>query len=308
MSHAHRRPWGTLPLGPLVAIPHPSSRWIAFARSRGSHDVRRQRRPNFLVLLALFLMPPVVAAATVAAGPRPPCGTASIPPFPGSADPPNVRLWRSEDLGADWRPPVCTGWSHLAFGQLVGLAGRFRSPGDAEDILARFGRISQLTTIRYWSVSHGACRDLINQAFALAGPDADQRRGDFSAEELAGGRILYFFQDDNGPGHGAVYRLRVREVAPDRLILETQNVGTIRVLLAPLFKPGELRALYVLERDARDIWSFYSLTGTTAGASPLARGHDASYVNRALALYGYIAGVEACSAPLRASEGINSTR
>ncbi len=270
--------------------------------------MRRQRRPTFLVLLALFLMQPVIAGATVAPGPRPPCGTASIPPFPGSADPPNVRLWRSEDLGADWRPPACTGWNHLGFDQLVGLAGRFRSSGDGEDILARFGRISQLTTIRYWSVSHGACRDLINHAFALAGPDADQRRGDFSVKELAAGRILYFFQDDNGPGGGAVYRLQVREVAPNRLVLETENVDAIRVLLVPLFKPGELRALYVLERDAREIWSFYSLTGTTTAASPLAGSHEASYINRALALYGYIAGVEACSAPLRASEGINSTR
>jgi hypothetical protein len=116
----------------------------------------------------------------------------------------------SEDLGADWRPPACTGWSDLAFDQVVGLAGRFRSPDDAQGILARFGRLSQLTRIRYWSVSHGACRDLIDEAFALAGPDADQRRRDFSEGELAAGRILYFFQDDNGPGGGTVYRLDTR--------------------------------------------------------------------------------------------------
>jgi hypothetical protein len=251
---------------------------------------------------------PGAEVALAAEGPLPPCGTAPIPPFPGIADPPNVRLWHSEDLPADWRPPACTGWNDLAFDQLVGLAGRFRSPDDAEGILARFGRISQLAGVRYWSVTRGACRDLIDQAFALAGSDADQRRGDFSAEELAAGRILYFFQDDNGPGDGAVYQLRVREVAPDRLIVETENVGAIRVLLVPLFKPGELRALYVLERDAKEVWSFYSLTGTTAGVSPLAGGHEASYVNRALALYGYIAGVEPCSAALKASEGSDPTR
>jgi hypothetical protein len=255
-----------------------------------------------LVSLSTVLLP----GANVALGteePLPPCGMAPVPPFPGIADPPNVRLWHSEDLEADWRPPVCTGWSDLAFDQLVGLAGRFRSPDDAEAILARFGRISQLTGVRYWSVTYGACRDLIDEAFALAGPDADERRSDFTTEELLADRILYFFQDDNGAGDGAVYRLRVREVAPDRLILETENVGAIRVLLVPLFQPGELRALYVLERDAKEVWSFYSLTGTTAGASPLAGGHEASYVNRALALYGYIAGVEPCSAPLKAREG-----
>jgi hypothetical protein len=264
---------------------------------------------SVLVLLSLSLvLPPGAKVALAAEGPLPPCGTAPVPPFPGIADPPNVRLWHSEDLGADWRPPACTGWSDVAFDQVVGLAGRFGSPDDAQGILARFGRISQLTRIRYWSVSHGACRDLIDEAFALAGPDADQRRRDFSEGELAAGRILYFFQDDNGPGGGTVYRLWVREVAPNRLVLETENVGAIRVLLVPLFKPGELRALYVLERDAREVWSFYSLTGTTAAASPLAGGHEASYINRALALYGYIAGVEPCSASLKASEGSDPIR
>jgi hypothetical protein len=259
---------------------------------------------SVLTLVSLLIVLPPTAEPVVAAeGPRPPCGTAPFPPFPGIADPSNVRLWHSEDLGADWRLPACTGWSDLAFDQLVGLAGRFRSPDDALGILARFGRISQLTRIRYWSVTRGVCRDLIDVAFALAGPDADQRRPDFSAGELAAGRILYFFQDDNGPGGGTVYRLRVREVGPDRLILETENVGAIRVLLVPLFKPGELRALYVLERDAGKVWSFYSLSGTTAGASPLAGGHEVSYINRALALYGYVAEMKPCSASLKASEG-----
>lgn len=261
-----------------------------------------------LLSLSLVLLLPGAKLALAAEGPLPPCGTAPVPPFPGIADPPNVRLWHSEDLGADWRPPACTGWSDLAFDQMVGLAGRFRSPDDARSILARFGRISQLTRIRYWSVSHGACRNLIDEAFALAGPDADQRRRDFSAGELAAGRILYFFQDDNGPGAGAVYRLRVREVAPDRLIVETENVSAVRMLVVTLFQPGELRAWYVLERDVREVWSFYSLTGTTAAASPLAGGHEASYINRALALYGYIAGVEPCSASLKAGEGSDSIR
>ena len=259
---------------------------------------------GILVLVSLStILPPTAKLVLAAEGPLPPCGTAPVPPFPGIAAPPHVRLWHSEDLSADWQPPACTGWNDLAFDQLVGLAGRFRSPDDALGILARFGRISQLTRIRYWSVTRGACRDLIDVASALAGPDADQRRPDFSAAELEPGRTLYFFQDDNGPGDGAVYRLRVREVAPDRLIVETENVGAIRVLLVPLFKPGELRALYVLEREAREVWSFYSLSGTTAGAGPLAGGHEASYINRALALYGYVAGVKPCSASLKASEG-----
>lgn len=252
---------------------------------------------NLLIILVLSMALP--GLAVTAEGPRPNCGSLPVPPFPEIADPPNVRLWHSDDLGAEWQLPPCTGWSDLAFDQLVGLAGRFRSPEDARGILSRFGRISELRSIRYWSVSRGACRDLIDEAFALAGPDEDQRREDFSLDELTAGQSLHFYQDDNGPGGGTVYRLQLRDVAPDRLVFETENVGTIRVLLVPLFGPGELRAFYVLERDAGDVWSFYSLTGTLAGASPLVGGHDASYLNRALALYGYIAGVEPCSAPLK---------
>ena len=261
-----------------------------------------------LLSLTLVLLLPEPKLARAVEGPLLPCGTAPVPPFPGIGDPPNVRLWHSEDLGADWRPPACTGWKDLTFDQVVGLAGRFRSPDDARGILARFGRISELTRIRYWSVSHEACRDLIDEAFALAGPDADQRRRDFSARELAAGRTLYFFQDDNGPVGGAVYRLRVLGVAPDRLVVETENVGAVSMLLVTLFEPGELRALYILERDARELWRFYCLTGTTAGASRFASGHEASYINRALALYGYVAGLKPCSASLKAREDSSTSR
>jgi hypothetical protein len=182
------------------------------------------------------------------------------------------------------------------------LAARFRSPADAEGLLARLGRVSELAKVRYWSVSREACRDLIDRAFALAGPDEDQRRPDFSAAEMAAGRELYFFQDENGPGGGTVYRLRVREMSPDRLVVETENAGTISVVLLPLFEPGELRALYILEPEQPGVWSYYSLTGTTKGASPLAGGHDASYINRALALYGHLAGLKPCSTSLKATE------
>ena len=128
-------------------------------------------------------------------------------------------------------------------------------------------------------------------------------RADFAPEEMAAGKDLYFFQDDTGPAAGAVFRMRLRAVAPDRLVLATENVSAIKLLLVPLFEPGELRALYVIERVEDSGWTYYSLSGT-AGASPLARGHDASYVNRALALYAHVAGLDPCAlaAPSKAAE------
>ncbi len=78
----------------------------------------------------------------------------------------------------------------------------------------------------------------------------------------SGGLILchrqrpYLFQDDNGPGGGAVYRMRLCQIAPDRLELETENVSAIRLLLVPLFEPRALRALYTVERGQGGAWTY----------------------------------------------------
>jgi hypothetical protein len=242
----------------------------------------------------VVLSAPLPALATE--GPRAPCGgKAAEPSFPAAGAPPNVRLWHASELPPAWQPPPCVGWHAVRFDQLVGLAGRLPAAIRAEDLLARFGAVSQWTGIRYWSVTRESCRALIEEAHALAGPEEGERRGDFAPAEMVADKDLYFFQDDNGPGGGAVYRMRLREVAPDRLVLEIENVGAIKVLLVPLFGPAELRALYVVEREQGGGWAYYSLSGATAGASPLAQGHHASYVNRALALYAHMAGVDPCA-------------
>ncbi len=258
-----------------------------------------------LALSLGFLGPAPVAHASE--GPHPPCGgEAPEPPFPAPGGLPNLRLWHAGELPPAWQLPACTGWDGLRFEQLVGLAGRLPSGLRAADVLARLGAISAWTGIRYWSVTRGRCRELIADAYALAGPEESQRRPDFAPGEMVAGRDLYFFQDDNGPGGGAVYRMRLRAVAPDRLVLETENVSPITLLMLPLFEPGELRALYVVERDQGGAWTYYSLSGATAGVSLLALGHDASYANRALALYAYLAGVDPCTlatAPATGGQG-----
>jgi Family of unknown function (DUF6675) len=176
-----------------------------------------------------------------------------------------------------------------------GLAGRLPPGRGGADPVARLGAISTWTGIRYWSASHGSCRVLISDAHALAGPDANQRRPDFAPDEMVTGKELYFYEDDTGPGSGAVYRMRLRAVTPDRLVVETENVTAIKLFVISLFEPGALRAFYVVERAQGDGWTYYSLSGATAKASALALGHDASYINRALALYAHLAGLDPCA-------------
>src|SRR4051794_18814423 len=224
--------------------------------------------------------------------PRPPCTGDPSPAYADLGSLPAIRVWTGDQTGATaWVPPACTGWRPLAFRTLVTAAGRFRFQGGAEDLLARFASVSALTTIRYWSVSDQRWEQLVTDASALQGPDATMRRPDFSVGEMVAGADLYFAQDDNRSTGDVVYRMRVRELDPGRLAVEMENVSTLRYLIIPLAGPGDLQSVYFLQRRAPEEWAYYSLARTDGGASSLTQGHDASYVNRATALFRYFAGL-----------------
>ena len=208
-----------------------------------------------------------------------------------------MRAWSGDEPGVDWAPPACTGWRPLPFRALVAVAGRFHHRGTAEGLLARLGAVSALTTIRYWSVSDGRWLDLVTDAAALSGPDAAARRPDFGVAEMRGGADLYLAQDDNRSTGAVGYRLRVREVAPDRLVAETENVTAVRYLVVPLAGPGDLRALHFLERLSPEEWGYYGLARTAAGTSPLTGGREASQINRAVALFRHLAGLPTDQGP-----------
>jgi hypothetical protein len=230
-------------------------------------------------------------------GPRPPCGGEPSPAYAEPAGSAVVRVWDAGELDAGWTPPACTGWRPLPFRTLVAAAARFRHQGAAEELLERLGAISALRTIRYWSATDKRWLGLITDASALEGPDASRRRPDFGAAEMRVGADLYFAQHDNRATGEVVYRLRFREIAPDRLVAETENVGAVRYLFVPLAGPGDLQAVYFLDRLAPDVWGYYGLARTGAGASPLLEGHEASYVNRAVALFRHLAGLPTDQGP-----------
>jgi hypothetical protein len=204
-----------------------------------------------------------------------------------------VRVWSggAAPTAAGWTPPACTGWRPLPSRALVAVAGRFRHDGGAEGLLARFGAVSSLTGVRYWSVTGGRWEGLFTDAAALSGPDPASRRPDFGAAEVASGANLHLVQDDNRSTGGVVYRMRAREAGPDRLVVETENVGPVRFLLLTLAGPGDLRAVHFLDRLGPGEWGYYGLARTGAGASPLAGGREASLANRAVALFRHLAGL-----------------
>ncbi len=230
------------------------------------------------------------AFAQADSGPLPPCGTDTLPPYPDLDSSPTVKVWDRAELGRDWIPPACTGWSEPGFSTLVATAARFHYGSGAEGLLRHIGAISALTGMRYWSTTRKGWHTLILSAYALSGPTEDQRRKDFSSDEMLEGRTFYFHQEDNLSGK-AVYQLRLVKASSDRLVFTTENVSTMRFFLITLFQPGEIQSIYFLDRESQDAWRYYCIARTGKKASSLTAGHPASSINRAVAFYRYLVGI-----------------
>ena len=241
-----------------------------------------------LVLFAAILCGDASSRADIV--PQPPCGSATYPPYPDLVNSPAVRAWDRAESGRDWTPPACTGWTEPGFTTLVVVAARFRHASGAEGLLRRIGAISEHTGIRYWSTTHMRWRTLIISAHALSDATGDRRREDFSPGEMAEGSSLYFQQEDNLSGK-AIFRMRIRSASPDRLVFDTENIGTMRYLLLPMFPPGGMQTITFLDRESQDVWRYYGITRTSRNASPMIAGNETSSINRAVAFYRFLAGI-----------------
>jgi hypothetical protein len=230
------------------------------------------------------------AVALEDSGPRLPCGSDPFPPYPDLDSAPTVRVSDRSELGRDWVPPVCTGWSESGFSTLVATSARFPYGSGSDGLLRDIGAISGLAGMRYWSTTRKSWHTLIPNAYAVSGPTGDHRRKDFSPDELVEGATLYFHQEDNLSGK-AIYQLRILKASPDRLVFSTENITTMRYLLIPLFQPHEIQAIYFLDRESPNVWCYYSLARTGKKANSLAAGHEASSINRAVAFYRHLAGI-----------------
>jgi hypothetical protein len=198
-------------------------------------------------------------------------------------------VWTSAELGS-WTPPACTGFTSKGDGVLVAVAGSFPFTAGADDLLARFGAISALKGLKYWSVTEDGWRTLITKAAALEGPDLNRPRPDFTLAEMRSSADLYFAQSENRAGGDVVYRMRVHDFGPNRFVVTIDNVSPVSRYLVTLFNPGDLASVHFLERRGAGVWGYYGLAW--AGDSLVSRlaVPEASYVNRALALYRHFLG------------------
>jgi hypothetical protein len=188
------------------------------------------------------------------------------------------------------RPPECAAWISTNPKLLVELAGRFRSDNGLDTILARFGAVSALLNVHYWSITDRRWERLFTSSVALDGADLSRERPDFTVAELKSGRDTYFAQRDNRSSNQVIYRLRVRSAA-DSAAIEIENVTPVKYYLVRLYPPGSLRFMYLLHRASPGVWEYYSLMEVRSDASSLTEGFEGSYINRTAALFRHIAGI-----------------
>jgi hypothetical protein len=250
-------------------------------------STRRLLGTHVIILLSALL----VRTAAAADWPRPPCGGSPVPAYPSAIGAPKVQ----SQTVTGWAPPRCLGWDGPAPTLLVAIAWRLHEPGGAEALLARFGAVSRLRGVRYWSVTDQAWQTLIHDAFAVTDATGTNRRGDFRPEELRPGVPLYSAERDGRSAGAVIYRMRVVERTPERVVVSVVNASPVRAFLVTLFAPGALQVTYFLDRLGPDDWGYFGLWGVTTGL--LTGGHTASSINRAMALYRHFVGIPSDQEP-----------
>jgi hypothetical protein len=245
------------------------------------------------IATALLVLLPLAARA---AGPEAPCDRQASPAYAALNMPPTVALFHASDLQG-WQPAACTGWPAASRSKLViAVAGSFRFAGSIDALLARVAAVSSLARTQYWSTTDKKWRPIAYSASALRGPDPKTKRADFSASELSQGADLYYWDDDSRSGE-IVTRMTVRQRTADRAVIATENITPIRQFLITLFPPRSLQTVMFVQRVAPGVWGVYLLSRTSDEASMLAGGHEASYVNRAVAVYRQVAGIRTDAEP-----------
>ena len=85
--------------------------------------------------------------------------------------------------------------------------------------------------------------------------------------------------------------MHIAEASVDRLVVDLENVSTMRYLFLPFLHPGEMQSIYFLDRESENVWRYYSIVRTGKNANRLITGNESSAINRAAAFYRYLVGI-----------------
>ena len=228
-------------------------------------------------------------SANAADEPSPPCEGEPAPAYATQGEPPALRVWTRD--GYVWDAPRCTGWGKGEYALLVEVAGRFEYAGAETGLAEKFAQVSRWKRMRYWSVSAQGWRRLFPEAYALSGPARDRRRDDFAESDLAPGSVHHFWLEGRGPVGATAFRLRVLERSAERLVVDIRNALAVRPTLHPTIAAGGYRFLLFFDREDSGVWRYYGITALRGPGGSAVGWFRASYINRAVAIFRYFAGV-----------------
>jgi hypothetical protein len=178
----------------------------------------------------------------------------------------------------------------------ITVASTVQTSDGQNAFIERFGSVSTLLTVRYWSTSEQKWRPLVSSASAIVSTNATTPRADYSLAELVTGEDRYYSVTDSRSGRAVTYRLRLWTSQPTGFVVESANVDAIRQWGITLYDPGGLHTLYFLKKQSPNVWTYYSITRLLP-KSFLADGHDKSFINRAVALYRHVVGLPTDAEP-----------
>ena len=226
----------------------------------------------------------------------PECFALGVPPqYAPLNAPPSVQVTRVNSAATPPAGSSCFENSDSPVTWLT-VASLVQTPNARNAFIARFGAISKLLAVRYWSTTDHEWRPLVSAASAIVGGTPQRLRADYSVAELALGENDLYSVTDSRSGHDITYRLRVWPTSPDSLVIDIVNVDAIREWGITLYAAGGLHTLYWLQHRSPGIWAYYSITRILPHSS-LAKGHDKSLINRAVALYRHFVGLATDAEP-----------
>jgi hypothetical protein len=91
--------------------------------------------------------------------------------------------------------------------------------------------------------------------------------------------------------------MHIVEATASRLVFDVENVSTMRYFFIPILHPGELQAMYFLDRESDNVWRYYSIVRTGKNANELIAGNESSSVNRAVTFYRHLVGISTAQEP-----------
>jgi len=126
------------------------------------------------------------------------------------------------------------------------IAATFRFSGTEADLLAHIGNLALHSTIKYWSMTQGGWRPLIESAEVVADATGRQVGTALAPGDFAVGKTNYYAESVSYSGR-TIYRLRTLSRSMDRIIIATENVSPIRVWGLTMFEPEALQSVIFLE-------------------------------------------------------------